>query len=153
MHIRHYKIQDAEAIAQLFLSTVRTINARDYTAEQLAAWTAGNTEPSVWHAKLTSAKIALVAEMDGSIVGFADLTHEGVLDHLFVHKDFQRRGVGRALCQAIKEAFDGEMLQTFASITAKPFFESMGFVVLKEQTVKRNSEELINYLMVKMAKK
>lgn len=45
------------------------------------------------------------------------------------------------------------MLQTFASITAKPFFESMRFVVLKEQTVKRNSEELINYLMVKMAKK
>lgn len=153
MHIRHYKTEDAEAISQLFLDTVQTINARDYTAGELAAWTVGNTEPSVWHKKLTSAKLALVAEKDGVIAGFSDLTHEGVLDHLFVHKDFQRRGVGCALCQAIEEAFDGEMLQTFASITAKSFFESMGFVVLKEQTVKRNSEELINYLMVKMAKK
>ena len=77
----------------------------------------------------------------------------GVLVHLFVHKDLQRRGCGCDLCQAIEAAFAGEMLQSFASITAKPFFESMGFVVLKEQTVKRNSEELINYLMVKMAKK
>lgn len=153
MHIRHYKTEDAEAIAQLFLGTVRTINARDYTAEQLAAWTAGNTEPSVWHKKLTSAKLALVAEKDGVIAGFSDLTHEGVLDHLFVHKDFQRRGVGRALCQAIKEAFDGETLQTFASITGKPFFESMGFIAVKEQTVKRNGEELVNFLMSKRLKK
>lgn len=153
MHIRHYRTGDAETISQLFLGTVQTINARDYTARELAAWTAGNTGPSVWHKKLSSAKIALVAEMDGVIAGFADLTHGGVLDHLFVHKDFQRRGVGRALCKAIEEAFDGEILQTFASITAKPFFELMGFVVLKEQTVKRNSEELVNYLMVNNSQK
>ena len=79
MHIRHYKTEDAEAISQLFLDTVQTINARDYTAGELAAWTVGNTEPSVWHKKLTSAKLALVAEKDGVIAGFSDLTHEGVL--------------------------------------------------------------------------
>ena len=112
MHIRHYKTEDAEAISQLFLDTVQTINARDYTAGELAAWTVGNTEPSVWHKKLTSAKLALVAEKDGVIAGFSDLTHEGVLDHLFVHKDFQRRRVGCALCQAIEEAFDAKQLPT-----------------------------------------
>jgi len=40
-------------------------------------------------------------------------------------------------------------LLTAASITAKPFFEKMGFSVVQEQSVSRRGETLTNYLMEK----
>ncbi len=40
-------------------------------------------------------------------------------------------------------------LLTEASITARPFFERQGFVMLQEQMVKRRGVEMINYHMIK----
>jgi putative acetyltransferase len=40
-------------------------------------------------------------------------------------------------------------LFTEASITAKPFFQRMGFSVVKEQEVSRRGETFINYAMEK----
>lgn len=42
-----------------------------------------------------------------------------------------------------------ERFRTHASITARLFFEKRGFQVVKEQTVKRNGVEMMNYVMVK----
>lgn len=39
--------------------------------------------------------------------------------------------------------------RTHASITARLFFEKRGFQIVKEQTVKRNGVEMMNYVMVK----
>lgn len=38
-----------------------------------------------------------------------------------------------------------------SSITAKPFFEKRGYIVIKEQTVERFGVELRNYVMEKPA--
>ena len=38
IHIRNYAPEDCLILARLFYDTVHTVNARDYTPEQLEAW-------------------------------------------------------------------------------------------------------------------
>ena len=73
-----------------------------------------------------------------------------MLDRLYVHGHFARRGVGRALTERIRELArqSGETsLRTEASLTARPFFERMGFCVRKEQQVERKGILLTNFVM------
>ena len=41
MEIRRYQQSDREILAELFYHTVHTVNAKDYTKEQLAVWADG----------------------------------------------------------------------------------------------------------------
>ena len=83
-------------------------------------------------------------------VGFVDMTPSGHLDRLFVSADYQRKGIGRHLVEAVFESANSLSLKsitTEASITAKPFFLSQGFVVVKEQAVACRGEFLTNFKM------
>ena len=74
--------------------TVHTVNAGDYTPEQLAAWAPDGRDLKAWDRSFRD-HIALVAEEQGIIVGFADLDPTAeYLDRLYVHRSFQGRGVG-----------------------------------------------------------
>lgn len=148
MTIREYRSSDLREIVELFYDTVHTVNAGDYTPEQLNAWADGSPDLAEWGRSLLE-HIALVAEDGGGIVGFGDIDPSGYLDRLYVHKDFQRRGVATALCDALEGAVNAERIITHASITAKPFFEERGYQVAWEQQVLRHGTALTNYRMEK----
>lgn len=38
MKIRKYKVEDCDTVSKLFFETVHSVNAKDYTDEQLFAW-------------------------------------------------------------------------------------------------------------------
>jgi putative acetyltransferase len=72
---------------------------------------------------------------------------------LFVHKDFEGQGIaGRIYAQLEEKALElnSDYIDSNVSITAKPFFEKMGFRVLAEQNVIRNAVKIMNYRMRKM---
>lgn len=149
--IRPYQPSDFDAIVTLFKEAVAAINIRHYTPEQIAVWT--DIDPDRWHAKLAE-MIVFVAEIDSTIVGFADMTREGYLDHLYVHKDYQARWVSLHLFRAIEKAareLGLTTLTTDCSITAKIPAERMGFKVIREQVVEKNGMKFINYHMKKKA--
>ena len=141
MTLRPYRPADCPALAELFYHTVHTVCARDYSSEQLDAWADGQVDLVAWNASFL-AHTTLVAVEGGTIVGFADLAPEGYLDRLYVHKDWQRRGVASALCDALTEA-----KVTHASLTARPFFEKRGWQVVREQQVERHGVLLTNFVM------
>lgn len=89
MIIRHYLPGDCRELADLFYNTVHTINAKDYTREQLDAWASGQVDLSKWNQTFLE-HYTLVAIENGMIVGFGDIDSTGYLDHLFVHKDWAR---------------------------------------------------------------
>lgn len=148
MTIREYRSPDLREIVELFYDTVHTVNAGDYTPEQLSAWADGSPDLAEWGRTLLE-HIALVAEDGGRIVGFGDIDPSGYLDRLYVHKDHQRRGVATGLCDALEGAVNAERIITHASITAKPFFEKRGYRVAWEQQVLRHGTALTNYRMEK----
>lgn len=147
MYLRRYKNEDLPELITLFKETVRSVNAKDYSLEEIKAWTYSRTDFSEWDQSL-SEHYSFVAEENGVIVGFGDITLEGYLDRLFVHKDFQNKGVGTALCNLLEKQVNGPIL-THASITAKNFFEKRGYKIIKEQKVVRNGVYLKNYVMQK----
>ena len=150
--IRLFQAQDAEQVARLFHETVRQINIRDYSDSQVRAWAPDDLNFRNW-AVACSDRFTYVAEDNGVIAGFGELEANGHIDCFYCHKDYLRCGVGRQIYQAIEaKALSLSLHRLFveASITAKPFFQQMGFVVVKEQSVACRGEVFVNYLMEKV---
>ena len=151
MKLRRFRQSDTEQIAQLFHDTIRSVNLGDYTEEQVKAWAPDDIHFRDWEAKCSS-KYTLVADSQGVIAGFAELEDDGHIDCFYCHKDFQGKGVGRFLFDGIeKEARKRKLTRLFleASITAKSFFEKMGFLLIREQTVNVREVDLTNFHMEK----
>lgn len=148
MLLREYKSSDCEQIAVLFYQTVHTVNAKDYTKEQLDVWATGKLDLAKWD-RLFLEHYTLVAIMDAQLVGFGDIDETGYLDKLYVHKDHQGEGIATAICDRLEQESAAETFVTHASITAKGFFERRGYHVLREQQVIRNGIPLTNYVMEK----
>ena len=146
--IRDYAESDCPKLAQLFYETVYTVNAGDYTEDQLNAWAAGEVDLTKWNESFL-AHHTVVAELDGQIVGFGDMDDSGYLDRLYVHKDYQHRGVATAICNALEGDSEARDFTTHASITAKPFFEKRGYRAEESQQVIRGGIALTNFVMHK----
>lgn len=146
MFIREYQSSDCEEIIKLFYNTVHTVNAKDYTKEQLDAWATGRVDLNKWDQSLRE-HYSLVAVENEMIVGFGDIDKSGYLDRLFVHEDYQGKGIGTMICNRLEQAVSGNVI-THASITAKTFFEKRGYRVVKEQQVERKGVFLTNFEMV-----
>jgi putative acetyltransferase len=152
MEVRLFQTQDAEQIARLFHETVREINVRDYSNSQVEAWAPEDIQFRNW-VEVCSNRFTYVADDDGVIAGFGELEPNGHIDCFYCHKNYQRCGVGSRIYQAIEaKAYELSLNRLFveASITAKPFFQRMGFAVVKEQEVMRRGEGFINYAMEKL---
>ena len=149
INIRTHLKQDDNGLWKLKYDTIRNINTRDYSLAQVKSWAPTIKPPETWAARI-SAMQPFVAEINGQIVGFADLQSDGYIDHFFCHVDFQGQGVGNALMNRIFEQAQEDHLERLysqVSITAKPFFEHFGFEVIKQQQVDVRGQVLINYLM------
>lgn len=146
--IREYLPSDCKYLAELFYQTVHSINAKDYTDEQLNVWATGNVDLKEWNQSL-SGHFSLVAIKDGIIAGFGDIDKTGYLDRLYVHKDYQNQGIATAICDKLEHAFGVSKITTHASITAKPFFLHRGYNIIREQQVIRADIPLTNYIMEK----
>ncbi|ACP27432.1 putative acyl-CoA N-acyltransferase, GNAT family protein [Sinorhizobium fredii NGR234] len=104
-HIRAASVADWEALAVLRdLPGVRsgTLRLPFAPPEQTRRWLEGLTEND----------LIIVAELEGRIVGLAGLhRHKGRRQHaadlgMSVHDDYRRRGIGKALLEALIETAD-----------------------------------------------
>lgn len=147
MEIRKYLESDCKILSELFYNTVHTVNAKDYTKEQLDVWVTGEVDLEKWNQSLKE-HYSVVAVEGEVIVGFGDIDSTGYLDRLFVHADYQRKGIATAICNQLEQAVQGNIV-THASITARRFFEKRGYTVVKEQQVERQGIFLTNFIMIK----
>ena len=147
--IRRYDAADLDAVMSVFLRSVRGVASRDYDAGQIAAW--AQVDRDVWsHRRLD--RPTWVALIDGVIAGFIDLEGSGHIDMLFVDAASQRGGVASALLDTVENAARVQrlaVLDTDASITARPFFEKHGFQVVRSQDVALRGQRLTNFRMEK----
>ncbi len=153
IQVRRYQDGDAKFLSQIYYNTIHTVNAKDYTKEQLDAWAPWSSvqDYSGWKEKLEKIR-PFIALIEDTIVGFAEFEPNGHIDCFYVHHEFQNFGIGTVLMHEIeKEAKDRALSRVYAevSITAKPFFTSKGFQVVKQQTAKIRDVELVNFVMEK----
>lgn len=147
VELRPYRPQDCASLIELFRDTVYGVCAKDYTQAQREAWV-GGVEPEVWNRSFLEHD-TLVAWAGNLPAGFGDMDETGYLDRLYVGRDFQRRGIARALCDALEARQGGPVFTTHASRTARGFFEARGYRVLQAQQVERRGQYLENFVMRK----
>jgi len=147
--IRRYDAANLDAVIGVFLRSVREVASRDYDAGQIAAW--AQADRDVWSRRRLE-RPTWVALLDDVIAGFIDLEGNGHIDMLFVDPANQRKGVASALLDTVENAARGQrlaVLDTDASITARPFFEKHGFQVVRSQDVALRGQRLTNFRMEK----
>ena len=149
--VRRYVPNDLAGMIALFRDTVRRINGRDYSQQQVMAWAPDDIDAGKWRRRLDD-KVVWVADLDGAPVGFVDVARDGLIDMLYVHADHQGMGIASRLLRTVEASARARgllRLFTEASITARPFFEHRGFRVIAPQRVFRWAQEFLNYRMDK----
>ncbi|MBP1587131.1 MAG: GNAT family N-acetyltransferase [Clostridia bacterium] len=131
--IRDFSMSDADAVSAMIGRTLRISNSRDYPAEEIArlvgVYSAGNI---ISRAENMLLKVAAV---DGAISGcggisFREESGEGLVSALFVDPEYQGRGIGRSIMEALEaEALlrGCRKIVLDASITALRFYLRLGF--------------------------
>ncbi len=151
VQLRPYRPEDAPRLLSLFRNTIRRINCRDYTAEQIAAWASDDIDPGAWAARFEGRFVVVAEDAGGIPVGFAELAGgEGTIDRFYVSADHQGRGIGRRMLEVLLSEADRiglPRLLVEASLTARPFFERQGFEVIAAQEVNCRGVTLVNFRM------
>jgi putative acetyltransferase len=152
MIIRTFKTADLEVILQLFYEVVHTTGAKYYDKEQVEAWAPKNgLDKKAWLETLSS-HLTYVADEDNKIVGFGDMTTTGYIDHLYILKNYQGRGIARALLKKLEEEAHRLGLKELtleSSIMAMPLAKRQGYEVINEQRKMLRGKEFITYKMRK----
>ncbi|PQA95774.1 GNAT family N-acetyltransferase [Chryseobacterium shigense] len=151
MIIRKGNISDLPEMRSLFTDTIAVVCKNDYNNDQIDAWKSGAENEERWM-QVIEKQLVIVAKVNGQLAGFCTLDRGNYIDLLFVHKDFQHRGIARKMYTFIEQEVmirKEKKLTAEVSKTAKPFFEKMGFQVITEQTVHVKGIELVNYKMEK----
>ena len=150
--IRQASLSDIPVLQELYQNTVLTVNRKDYTAEEVEDWASCGNDAAHMVELFEEQHFAVVENEEGIIVGFASVNDAGYIHTLFVHKDFQHRGIATSLYEYIEsyaKERGAKKVTSEVSITAKPFFEKQGFQVDEEQKRRANRLCLINYKMSK----
>ena len=152
INIRRAEEKDVDDLRFLYRDTVIYINSADYTSEEIKAWSDTSKNTAGLKRKI-SEQYFIVAEIDKIITGFSSIANDGYLDFIYVHKDYQRKGVAIALLNEIEsqaKISDIEKIYSHVSKTAGPFFEKYGYIKKGEIINKVNNIEFVNSVMVKV---
>lgn len=144
---------DIPQIRALFRSTVLTINTRDYTADEAVDWASCGDDTCHWEKLIAQLYFLVAVDSKGCIIGFSAIRSDGYLHSLFVHKDWQGKGVASALLTATEQYATERQLPVITSevsITARPFFEKRGYRIEEVQTRQANRLYLKNFKMKKL---
>jgi putative acetyltransferase len=152
MLIRPFNPADAGSLAALFHASVRQAGLRDYSPEQVEAWSPTTPDPKSYLRRAEDRRVFVATGDDGEPIGYCDLESDGHIDHLYCHPDLVGTGVGSALYASIEAAAREAgitVLFVEASEAARWLFERRGFRVEARNDFVFNGVAIHNYRMSK----
>ena len=143
---------DAVELKNLFQNTVLAINRRDYSQAEVEDWASCGDDLSNIEDMIKTHYFIVAVNQQSQIVGFSSITPHGYLHSMFVHKDFQGKGIATILLNKIERYATATgiiRITSEVSLTARPFFEQRGYIVTEEQKRRANQLSLTNFWMAK----
>ena len=134
MEIRRFREQDAQAVSDLIITTIRISNTRDYPSELMEELI--KTQDPEHVLQKASWTHFYVAEEAGVIIGCGAIgpywgkEDESSLFTIFVHPDHQGKGIGTAIVKTLEQdefALRAKRIEIPASVTGLPFYRKMGY--------------------------
>jgi putative acetyltransferase len=132
--IRPAKSEDRDRILQVQLDSIQTLNASDYTPEQIEALLDNIHK---LHRNNFNLDNSFVAEKEGEIIGYVSLGFLKI-EALFVDPHFARQGVGTRLIKAIEneaKVRSWKVLTVLSSLTAEPFYQACGYRLVEKTSI------------------
>jgi putative acetyltransferase len=151
--IRPYRVEDAEALAELFQRSVAQIGPQDYAPEQVEAWAALAPSPAQIATHSRDGRTTLVAAdgMDRPLA-FGDLEPDGHIAYLYCAPEAAGTGVTAALYERLEQLARErgiKRLYAEASEAARRFFLKQGFTVLARRDFAILGVPIHNYAVEK----
>ena len=136
--IRKSKIGDKQSVKEAHIRSILQICSKDYTQQQINAWAQPPYSDDVWE-KAVNSQHHQVVELDGKIEGFCHSTvHEdqtGEILGLYLTPKVTGYGIGQEIAhQALDyiNKFKPKKIVVEYTVTAKGFYEKLGFKVIHE---------------------
>lgn len=134
MVIRRFENADAQQTFEMIAHTLRTVNIKDYSPQYIED-TVAQLMPDVLTERRANSHMYVICDGEkiiacGAISGFWGSETESILLTIFVHPDYQGKGVGRKLIETLErdEYFlRADRIEIPASITAVGFYQKMGY--------------------------
>lgn len=134
MYIRRFSDADAEDISNLVCRNFREVNIRDYPADEMERLAESYSAEKIC-TLASSAHTYVACDGDivigtGSITGYWGSETESVLLTIFVLPEYQRKGIGSRIVQALEsDAYflRASRIEIPAFITACEFYIKMGY--------------------------
>jgi putative acetyltransferase len=129
MIVRRASLDDAQAICDVHIRSIRELCARDYTPQQIESWTRYKSADNYRRGMTERGEAIFVAEIDGRIIGFASLEGDEITS-VYVGPEGVGHGAGRALVEAAEShARDAgiEKIRLRSTLTSIGFYLHMGY--------------------------
>ena len=151
--IRPYRDEDAPPLSELCRAAIQVIGPKAYSPEQVEAWLARHSGPSLYRERAANGSIIFVAvDENDRPVAYTLLETEGHLDRLYTDPNHTRQGLAlQLLAEAEHHAREWGLgkLYTEASDLARDTFESAGFVVSHRREFEIDGVPIHNWAMEK----
>lgn len=158
MRIRKADSQDVSSIAKIHVDVWNTTYSGIVSQEYLSG-RSYEKQAEKWLERVFnnqgSTELVYVAEADdGNVVGFSsgavrtgDESFDGELFTLYIYKEYQGRGMGRSLFNAIASALyrqgaQNMVLWTFADNPACAFYEYLGGRLVDRRFIRKGDEDI-----------
>jgi putative acetyltransferase len=135
----------------LFKNTIESVCINDYNPQQIAVWASSAQNKEKWVHKIQT-QYLLIGELESKMVGFASLEGIDYFDLLYVHADYQSKGIARVLSDLIeREAKNrrAKSIHTNVSKTAYGFFTKRNYKLVSENHFTIHDVLISNYKMYK----
>ena len=134
---RPYRGDDLETVVRIYTDSIHSLAAAHYSKDQLEAWAPHTPDLIRWGERLAGLN-TIIAECNGAPAGFISYASSGYIDLAFTAPRYARCGIAAHLFRFIEGSLSTSgvaHLTVHASLSARSFFERMGFVVDQEEVV------------------
>lgn len=151
IEFKNYNKRYLEDMFKLFNDTIKNINKKDYTEAEIENWAIEKLDKDTWNKKFKES-FSVLAFYNNKLVGFINLYSSGHLDMLYIDYRYTRLGIGKKLLKIVENYSKLKTLKYIivdSSITAKEFFYEQDYTFIKENKIRRNSQILTNFTLIK----
>ena len=155
-NIRKTELEDMKSVEDAHRKSILEICSKDYTPGQIEKFSGVKYTSDIWENSINK-EYHIVVESNGKIEGMCHAkvreNGDGEIVGLYFTKEIAGKGIGRKVVEMAfdyLDQFNPKKIILTGTVTAKPFYERMGFVEVEEKKANIRGAEITCFLMEKV---